>query len=194
MHTLKVSEEEYLEHQLGHVDVERDYVLSDWIPRLFTHYKEYLVGPLLDIGTRNGVFLDELENAGIEAHGLEITDIAKLAQAAGRKVIQGDIQKRTTYPDKYFKSVVMSHVLEHLTDPEAAMREVQRILDGYLIIIVPIQGTGAAEMQEQAVHSGHHTFFEDDQDLVDFVIKSGFRVRETHSDGPWKQYLIATNA
>lgn len=41
--------------------------------------------------------------------------------------ICGDIQKRTQFQDKEFDFVFCSHVLEHLDDPQAALKEISRI-------------------------------------------------------------------
>lgn len=185
------NKEEYIKHQEGHVDIGREYGLSGWHTNLIEgEYAKYLISPVLDIGTRNGLFLDKLEEVGITAYGIEITDTAKFAQSMGRKVIQGDIQEKTDWPDKFFKSAVMTHCLEHLDRPVEALKEIKRIVDGPIIICIPIQGENEDYMKEEGPVHGHHTFFESYDDAAKFVVDCGFEILERKDDGIWTMWLV----
>jgi SAM-dependent methyltransferase len=61
---------------------------------------------------------------------------------APERVICGDIQQRQAWPDKHFDRVVGIHVLEHLADLPAALKEIGRLLkdDGKLDVILPCEG------------------------------------------------------
>lgn len=184
--------QEYLEHQLGHVDIDREYGFSIWHQDLIDGkgVGKYIASPMLDVGARNGLFGEKLEEKGIVAYGIEITDAAKLAQSKGRKVSQGDIQERTEWPDKFFKSAVMTHCLEHLEKPKEALQELKRIVDGPIIICIPIQGTGEEHMTEEGPVHGHHTFFESYDDAAQFVVDCGFEILERKDDGIWTMWLV----
>ncbi|HYA87801.1 MAG TPA: class I SAM-dependent methyltransferase [Nitrospirota bacterium] len=55
----------------------------------------------------------------------------------------GDCQKRTDFPDGYFDRILAIHVLEHLPDLPAAVREIHRLLDkkrGVLSAVIPCEG------------------------------------------------------
>lgn len=58
------------------------------------------------------------------------------------KVLAGDIQKRMDLPDHSFDRVVAIHVLEHLCDLSAALRQVRRLLKptGKFIVVLPCEG------------------------------------------------------
>ena len=59
------------------------------------------------------------------------------------RVACGDIQKRLPYENGFFDRVVAMHVLEHLPNLLAALREVLRILkpNGHLDIVIPCEGS-----------------------------------------------------
>ena len=57
------------------------------------------------------------------------------------------------HPDDSFDAIVCSHVLEHIPDDRAAMRELRRILrpDGWAIVQVPIDYERAETLEDPAV-------------------------------------------
>jgi ubiquinone/menaquinone biosynthesis C-methylase UbiE len=60
------------------------------------------------------------------------------------KTIIGDCQKRLPSPDNYFDRILAIHVLEHLPDLPAAVRELYRVCDkeqGVLSIVIPCEGS-----------------------------------------------------
>jgi SAM-dependent methyltransferase len=54
----------------------------------------------------------------------------------------GDIQQRQPWPDAYFDRIVTIHVLEHLRDLPAALREITRLLkpSGVFDVVIPCEG------------------------------------------------------
>ncbi len=60
--------------------------------------------------------------------------------------IVGDCQQRLDFPDGYFDRVLAIHVLEHLPNLPAAVRELYRLCDknrGVLSIVIPCEGSMA---------------------------------------------------
>jgi SAM-dependent methyltransferase len=57
-------------------------------------------------------------------------------------VVSGDCQKRFPYEDAYFDRIIAIHVLEHLPNLPAAIREMKRLLkpNGLLSIVIPCEG------------------------------------------------------
>jgi SAM-dependent methyltransferase len=170
-----------------HTSNEHEYPLSPWHEEIMNDFSEYLVAPVLDVGCRNGLFVETLNKKGIEAAGIEITDIADYAIGLGRNVIKGDIQKKTDFEDGYFKTVVASHVIEHCYDPENAVKEIRRILDGYLIMYYPF----CCGTKEYLTNFGHYVGIESDQEIIDFLEKNGFEIVKLIDGGQWSRGLIA---
>lgn len=59
------------------------------------------------------------------------------------QAVVGDCQTRLDYPDGHFDRILAIHVLEHLPDLPAALREMRRLCDvrrGILSVVIPCEG------------------------------------------------------
>lgn len=179
------SHEDFVETQAArHTSETHEYPISPWHRFIFSEFKSYLASPVLDIGTRNGLVLDELEKLGYEAWGVEITDIAKWAQVNKRKVIQCDIQERTLFKDKFFKSVVITACIEHLYKPVEALNEIKRILDGHILIVFPVQGLSE-------VRDAHYTCWSTIKEMTDWLEENGLEIIYSKSESVVENVIIA---
>ena len=66
--------------------------------------------------------------------------------------VRADLE-HTGLPDGAFATIVCSHVLEHVPDDRAAMREIRRLLrsGGHAVILVPLHLGLAATLEDDAV-------------------------------------------
>lgn len=89
-------------------------------------------GKVLDIGARDGSLKDFL-NSQTKYYGID-----KNPQKKGIKKVDLDRQK-IPFPSKYFDYIIISEVLEHLSNQNNCMKEAKRVLkdNGTLIITVP---------------------------------------------------------
>ncbi len=97
-------------------------------------------GKILDIGCGDGKGLLKMQEEGWEAYGVEISDLAAeyVREAYGLNVFTGIVED-AGFEDEFFDVIILSHVVEHLSDPKTTLIEVNRILkkDGTLVISVP---------------------------------------------------------
>lgn len=97
-------------------------------------------GRLLEVGSYCGFFLDHIRSDGWDATGLEpFRAAADYARAQfGLPVLDGSLPK-PEIPDASFDAVVMLHVIEHMPDPVANLRELRRLLrpGGVLVVETP---------------------------------------------------------
>ena len=103
---------------------------------------------VLDIGTAGGAFLEAAAQFGYDAYGMEPSRyLVEQAQLRGLKVTQGTIDAHGFEPAS-FDLICLWDVLEHLTDPRAALTEVARLLkpDGIVLINYPDIGTLQARL------------------------------------------------
>jgi SAM-dependent methyltransferase len=58
------------------------------------------------------------------------------------RVVVGDCQRTLEFPDGYFDRVLAIHVLEHLDNLPAALREIKRVLkpSGLFSVVIPCEG------------------------------------------------------
>jgi SAM-dependent methyltransferase len=83
---------------------------------------------LLDVGCHIGVMIELAQARGWDAWGVEPSVWAsEQARARGLRVITGTLD-HAAIPENYFDVVTMWDVIEHLTDPAAEIRNVQRLL------------------------------------------------------------------
>jgi 2-polyprenyl-3-methyl-5-hydroxy-6-metoxy-1,4-benzoquinol methylase len=94
---------------------------------------------LLDIGCGEGLALKVLSSVGWAVQGQDMDEQAvHAARTRGLRVHHGSLES-CAFPSASFDAVTMSHVIEHVHDPEALFREIERILKpgGTLISVTP---------------------------------------------------------
>lgn len=121
------------------------YGLYDQFNRRYPIRNSPAGGRVLEIGAGLGEQIVQ-ENLDItEYYALEL--LPEMAAEIKKRFPQvrvtvGDCQKRLDFPDRFFDRVQAVHVLEHLTDLPAAIREVRRVLkpDGVFCVVIPCEG------------------------------------------------------
>jgi SAM-dependent methyltransferase len=99
--------------------------------------------PVLEVGCGTGSFLARIrERFGCDVFGIERSaGAADVARARGLRV-QGGTLTDARLPDASVTAVIMRHVVEHVPDPRALLREVHRILSprGAFFLTIPVTG------------------------------------------------------
>jgi SAM-dependent methyltransferase len=82
-----------------------------------------------------------------EYHALELRDnmTRRIKERFPRvKAVTGDCQKHLNFPDGYFDRILAIHVLEHLPNLPAAIREAHRVCNkdkGWFYVVIPCEGS-----------------------------------------------------
>lgn len=99
-------------------------------------------GPILDIGTATGFFLDEVKAQGrFEPYGVEVSEYAGgiAAEKFGSDRIHIGVLATAPFPAEFFSAVAMSDLIEHVQDPLALLQKVYELLrpGGVAMIMTP---------------------------------------------------------
>lgn len=106
----------------------------------------YINGRVLEVGCGGGAMVRAIKRhrPDLQVDGLDLSWSA-LSAARGRKgpvgYLQGDAHRLPILSDSY-DAVVVLDVLEHLPDPQAALKEIHRVLKpgGLLHLFCPVEG------------------------------------------------------
>jgi 2-polyprenyl-3-methyl-5-hydroxy-6-metoxy-1,4-benzoquinol methylase len=95
---------------------------------------------LLDIGCATGALLEKLQGRGWNVSGIEISTPQAEYARQNKKLDVIDVPlEKAGFESGAYNVVLASHLIEHLNDPGAFVREVHRILapGGYFLVTTP---------------------------------------------------------
>jgi len=133
------------EDYISHTDAKRSLFEKayHWVKKRALNQKIQLLekqqpnkGTLLDMGCGTGDFLQVAHQAGWQVQGIEPNKKARqIAASKGVTFLTGTPEAK----DQQFDAITLWHVLEHLPNLEAQIKELQRLLkpSGTLVIAVP---------------------------------------------------------
>lgn len=136
-------------------------------------------GVLVDIGCGNGNIICIAKELGWETWGIDPDPKAvEVAKSTGAKVFQSNLPD-TGLPSDYFDVVILNHVIEHLHDPIASLKEIYRILKpgGMIWVATPnLKSEGLRRFHSNWLHldSPRHLVLFTPESLKLSCIKAGF--------------------
>lgn len=149
-------------------------------------------GKVLEIGCGLGDLLQWLTDR-YQVYGADINSFA--ISEAKKNVPEGEFsvlsaEDLSPFPDKSFQIVIAKHVVEHLQDPERAIREMGRILapGGLLILATPNLDSYMRGIKKErwiGFKDPTHISLKPPADWLAYLRKHNFRIRRTFSDGFW---------
>ncbi len=90
--------------------------------------------PVINVGAGTPQSSLRVRLFGPQLYGDINCDLNGKAQCTPKGVCQCDIMN-LKFPNKYFGAAIASHVIEHVPDPQKAVRELMRVADAVYIIV-----------------------------------------------------------
>lgn len=118
--------------------------LAGWDARLYAKYADTLRpqkpgARVLDVGCGVGQVVARLQEAGFEAHGVDVSgpNIERARKISERCQLYDG--RKLPFPDRHFASVGALNVLEHVDAPEAFIEELVRVTEpgGRIVLSSP---------------------------------------------------------
>lgn len=135
---------------------------------------------LLEVGCGNGAFLKVAQSCGWDVVGLDTDAIAvEMANRSGLCVHAGVLEE-TTFPQQHFDAITLTHVIEHLHDPQRSLEICYKMLrpGGVLTVATPnLHSTGHRVFGRNWVHLDppRHLVLFTPQSLRDTLKRAGFQ-------------------
>ena len=157
--------------------------------------REYLAslypqrGSLVEVGCGTGFLLKKFHDDGWDVLGVEPdVGLCEFVQRRHKLKASPTTLEAATLPDDSADVIVMLHVIEHVPDPLATLREVWRVLrpGGHLVIETPRYDTVAFAIfgrRERSISCDGHIYFFTTKTLRRLCEKAGFSVRQSRAVG-----------
>jgi 2-polyprenyl-3-methyl-5-hydroxy-6-metoxy-1,4-benzoquinol methylase len=150
---------------------------------------------LVEAGCAGGFFVEAARRAGIDASGVEVSQVAVrfARQRLGVPVRQGCFE--SVVPQRPVDAVCAFHVLEQVADPREFLRAARETLrpGGWLALEVPnISSAGARRLGSAwpGLQPRYHNWHFTPESLIRLVVQSGFQV-VCHDTVVFRYYLPA---
>lgn len=98
-------------------------------------------GRLLDVGCAAGYFLESARERGFAPFGIEYAQFsaAVAREKFGSEAVETGTLETTRFPDGSFDVITMIDLLEHVTDPAAALTRARKLIKpgGIIVVVTP---------------------------------------------------------
>ncbi|GHU64500.1 hypothetical protein FACS189447_01440 [Spirochaetia bacterium] len=176
---------DYLEYELKN---EKPFLELQLLALRDAEFWELKPGRILDIGCATGTLLAELKKRGWDTAGIEICE-----EEAGyaRKERFLDVRslplEENHFTERSFDVILASHLIEHLNDPGALVKEVRRILKpgGRFIVTTPNISGFQAKMFRGQWRSAifDHLYLFSVKTLSELLKRNGFNIEKIKTWG-----------
>lgn len=163
---------------------------------------QYLVRPgeiMLDIGCGSGTSLLEAQALGAQAFGIEADpNVRPIAHALGLNIHFGSLHD-DPFPDQRFDLVVLNQVIEHLPEPDRALRHLRDRLtqNGRIALVFPNVGSvwrRIAGLRWINWHIPYHLHHFDRAGFARMADRCGYRVHSVRTITPNLWTLLQVRA
>jgi ubiquinone/menaquinone biosynthesis C-methylase UbiE len=146
---------------------------------------------LLEIGSGLGHLVAQLEDT-FETYGLDLNHwaVRESKKVINKSSLQTASAQELPFANSVFSVVIIKHIVEHLPDPEKAIKEIGRATakDGILILATPNLGSLLKPWKGDkwiGYQDPTHISLKQPQEWLKFIQDAGFELIRVFSDGFW---------
>jgi 2-polyprenyl-3-methyl-5-hydroxy-6-metoxy-1,4-benzoquinol methylase len=158
------------------------------------------VSSALEVGCMHGLLLIELQKLGVKVAGVELDpDAVKICKDQGLDVTQSSIEDHLKKAGSQHDVIIMSHVIEHIVDPEKQLTELRKRMPekGRLVLITPNSMANTRKLfgrywgyWQVPVHINHFN----EKSMRQLLKNSGFKINETKYYGADSLFFLSSLA
>ncbi len=150
---------------------------------------------VLEIGPGHGGLLAALAAAGFRVRGLELSPAVAEAtrRRSGVPVDVGTVERHAAQASGVYDAVVARHVLEHMTDPAAAVQAMWAVLAprGMLYVAVPNVDAPEAALPGWSGYQSYHLHYFRPDGLRRLVQRTGLEIVRLRTREPFSGWVNA---
>ena len=158
---------------------------------------------IIDIGCRDGKFINRYAKL-YNIYGIDIGDNSRIRadknfgkDFSNKHIKILDVQKTDLYEQFKIKFdfINFSHVIEHLTNPDKALKNLEKVMHDKteMLIIIPADLPRFMTIEKCIRHQPYHEiFWENKDDIISFIEKNNFDIINLEEvdigkrDGEWR--------
>ena len=156
-------------------------IYYDFIFKEISEYcKDIKNGKVLDVGCAYGFMLERFPESwqkfGMDVSYYAINKARKRLSSAMLSV--GNAERDLHFPQNYFDIILLNDIVEHLKDPEKALKSAYRILKkgGIMYITTPNLNSVRKKVLHSADKKEHHVSMFPHKELMALLKKIGFKI------------------
>lgn len=146
---------------------------------------------LLEVGSGMGHLVGQLEDT-FETYGMDVNHwaVKQSKSVVNQTNLQTASAQELPYQDGAFNVVIIKHIVEHLPDPEMAIREIGRVTEtgGVLILATPNLDSLLKPWKGErwiGYQDPTHISLKPPAEWLGYIRSAGFRPVKVFSDGFW---------
>jgi SAM-dependent methyltransferase len=154
-------------------------------------------GRLLEIGSGLGHLVGQLEDA-FKTYGMDLNHwaINQSKSVVEKTALQTASAQEIPFANGVFDVVIIKHIVEHLPDPEKAIREIGRVTapGGILILATPNLDSLLKPWKGEkwiGYQDPTHISLKSPSVWLDWIKRSGFSLKRVFADGFWDVPYVA---
>lgn len=175
-------------------------LIGNFYTNLTLLVKESRSKEIIDVGCGEGFTIDRLQKNGVKANFIGVDFLDKAIKIGRKMYPKLNLKKSNIYKLPFkngsFDLTICTEVLEHLEDPNKAVRELKRVTRKFILFSVPnepffmtsnfLRGKNLSRWGNDIEHINHWSFLSFEK----FLMKNNLKIKKRKLPFPWTMILV----